>query len=317
MIKDTLLICSLILCFVLLYRIYVVSQKINTLEEKFTILDNFSQTLFTYIAARDDKQEDEDKKEDMITYSNESNKNEESEDDENKEVYRPTKNKNNERLTDNFESKEIMSEMVSQLKESLLTMANSGRQDNNENNNENIIAQNEEEKELLLQMQNIQKIQQIQQMEQMRQMNLLQQQIQNNQSINITEDKVNETEVNEQTDAEVNESEVNANVENEAEGGVNETEASSMNNVKIEQIEETEENKESDIYNLLNNVAIKKMEIVESKKDVKKLKKKEEELLNMKMADLKELAKQKNISLSQSNKPKKKETLVKELLNHL
>ena len=87
MIKDTLLVCSLVLAFVLLYRIYVVSQKINNLEEKFIILDNFSQTLFNYISTSNDTQKQVEQKQpeqakaNVITYSN-ANNNSDSESDE-------------------------------------------------------------------------------------------------------------------------------------------------------------------------------------------------------------------------------------------
>jgi hypothetical protein len=83
MIKDTLLVCCLILAFVLLYRIYVVSQKINNLEEKFIILDNFSQTLFNYISTTNTNQQKsvEPAKPNIITYSNSENNQHESESD--------------------------------------------------------------------------------------------------------------------------------------------------------------------------------------------------------------------------------------------
>jgi hypothetical protein len=69
-----------------------------------------------------------------------------------------------------------------------------------------------------------------------------------------------------------------------------------------------EESKPENLYDLLNTT----FTVSDQGKD----KKKEEELMNMKMADLKELAKKKNIRvLDQSKKPKKKETLVMELLN--
>jgi len=71
MIKDTLLISALVISFVLLYRIYIQSQKINNLEEKFNILDNFTQTMFKYIVTNESKEKD---KENIITYSNNDNK---------------------------------------------------------------------------------------------------------------------------------------------------------------------------------------------------------------------------------------------------
>jgi hypothetical protein len=147
MIKDVLLVCALVLCVVLLYRIFVVSQKINNLEEKFVVLDNFSQTLFNYISNKEESPLSNE-----ITYSNNTpnvntspvqmpmqmplqmpmqmplqmpvqmplqnnipfdinnlnnNYNETSETSETKE-------------TENFETKEILSDMVSQLKNSII-----------------------------------------------------------------------------------------------------------------------------------------------------------------------------------------------------
>jgi len=131
MIKDTLLVCSLVLAFVLLYRIYVVSQKINNLEEKFIILDNFSQTLFNYISTSNDTQkqveqkQSEQAKANVITYSN-ANNNSDSESDEESDTesekveHLENVTKNHVESTENFETKEILSDMVSQLKESII-----------------------------------------------------------------------------------------------------------------------------------------------------------------------------------------------------
>ena len=130
MIKDTLLVCCLILAFVLLYRIYVVSQKINNLEEKFIILDNFSQTLFNYISSTNDNQQKQSVQNvqpvqpsqtnpDVITYSNANNSESES-DTESSEPEEKVDNKNIIESTENFETKEILSDMVSQLKESII-----------------------------------------------------------------------------------------------------------------------------------------------------------------------------------------------------
>jgi hypothetical protein len=131
MIKDTLLVCSLVLAFVLLYRIYVVSQKINNLEEKFIILDNFSQTLFNYISTSNDTQkqveqkQSEQAKANVITYSN-TNNNSDSESDEESDTesekveHLENVTKNHVESTENFETKEILSDMVSQLKESII-----------------------------------------------------------------------------------------------------------------------------------------------------------------------------------------------------
>ena len=128
MIKDTLLVCCLILVFVLIYRIYVVGQKINNLEEKFIILDNFSQTLFNYISTSNDSNQQkqaEQAKANIITYSNAQNNesNSESDDESDSESSEPeekAENKNTVESTENFETKEILSDMVSQLKESII-----------------------------------------------------------------------------------------------------------------------------------------------------------------------------------------------------
>lgn len=133
MIKDILLVCSLILVFVLIYRIYFVSQKINNLEEKFIILDNFSQTLFNYISTSNNQQkQDEQKlaeqtKANVITYSNAHNNHSDSESDEESDTESNEKvehlenvGKNQVESTENFETKEILSDMVSQLKESII-----------------------------------------------------------------------------------------------------------------------------------------------------------------------------------------------------
>jgi len=131
MIKDILLVCSLILIFVLIYRIYFVSQKINNLEEKFIILDNFSQTLFNYISTSNNQQKQEEQKlaeqtkANVITYSNAHNNHSESEeesDTESNEKVEHLENveKNQVESTENFETKEILSDMVSQLKESII-----------------------------------------------------------------------------------------------------------------------------------------------------------------------------------------------------
>jgi len=131
MIKDILLVCSLILIFVLIYRIYFVSQKINNLEEKFIILDNFSQTLFNYISTSNNQQKQDEKKlaeetkANVITYSNAHNNHSESDeesDTESNEKVEHLENvdKNQVESTENFETKEILSDMVSQLKESII-----------------------------------------------------------------------------------------------------------------------------------------------------------------------------------------------------
>jgi hypothetical protein len=72
-----------------------------------------------------------------------------------------------------------------------------------------------------------------------------------------------------------------------------------------------------ELFDLLNNTTteLKEFDTTETNKVMTDSKKKEEELMKMKVQDLKDLAKKKNIKiLDQSNKPKKKETLVKEIL---
>jgi hypothetical protein len=136
MIKDILLVCSLILIFVLIYRIYFVSQKINNLEEKFIILDNFSQTLFNYISTSNNQQKQDEQKQNeqklaeqtkanVITYSNtnnnESESDEESDTESNEKVeHLENVDKNQVESTENFDTKDILSDMVSQLKESII-----------------------------------------------------------------------------------------------------------------------------------------------------------------------------------------------------
>jgi len=83
--------------------------------------------------------------------------------------------------------------------------------------------------------------------------------------------------------------------------------------VSNESEEQHIENEHDELYNILNNSSIK---VLDDKVEVNSsLKKKEEDLLKMKLADLKTLAKKKNIPLMESNKPKKKETLVQNLLD--
>ena len=126
MIKDVLLVSALILSIVLIYRMYVVNQKINNLEEKFVVLDNFSQTLFNYISNKDESPLTNE-----ITYSNNENKkvsapsvnaveNEENNNAEDDNESSSESESDDIKETDNFDTKEILSDMVSQLKESNL-----------------------------------------------------------------------------------------------------------------------------------------------------------------------------------------------------
>jgi len=128
MIKDVLLVSALILSIVLIYRMYVVNQKINNLEEKFVVLDNFSQTLFNYISNKEESpltneitySNNDTKKVDAPSVNaveNEANNNAEESDSDSESESDDIKE------TENFESKEILSEMVSQLKESNLVVA--------------------------------------------------------------------------------------------------------------------------------------------------------------------------------------------------
>jgi translation elongation factor EF-Tu-like GTPase len=81
-------------------------------------------------------------------------------------------------------------------------------------------------------------------------------------------------------------------------------------------INNSEENTTNELYDLLNKTEVKQMDtpIVENKQ-VKSIKKNEEELIKMNLTQLKALAKKKNIPLMQSNKPKRKDTLIQEILN--
>lgn len=127
MIKDVLLVSALILSIVLIYRMYVVNQKINNLEEKFVVLDNFSQTLFNYISNKEESPLTNE-----ITYSNNENKKVDAlsvNADENEENNAEDDNESSSesesddiKETENFDTKELLSDMVSQLKESNLVV---------------------------------------------------------------------------------------------------------------------------------------------------------------------------------------------------
>ena len=244
MIKDTLLVSALVISFVLLYRIYIQSQKINNLEEKFNILDNFTQTMFKYIVTNESKEKE---KENIITYSNNDSKSNDIDEESNKDTLNEI-NTNHEsekeseyheynalqenvtqenliqEISENYENKEIMSEMVSQLKETLLQ------------NNKELI-----EKEI--------------------------------------------------SDVE----ELKQELKEELKQDLKKSESSDANS--------------DELFNILNNTD------VPIKSEVSELKKKEEELMRMKMGDIKALAKLKNIPLLQHNKPKKKEVLIQNLLS--
>jgi hypothetical protein len=133
---------------------YILNQKINSLEEKTSVLDNFSQSIFQFITQREEAKLKDQEKDQVkeVVYSNQAPstplapKNDsdadaevESESDENQ--YDVTDEKSGEQLSENFESKEILSEMVSELKESLIK--------NNMENLENDLQQIQELKEEL------------------------------------------------------------------------------------------------------------------------------------------------------------------------
>jgi hypothetical protein len=112
---------------------YVLNQKMNNLEEKVSIIDNFSQSIFNFINAKEEGIKKEEVKE--VTYSNNvsaSNLNlnklsviQEIET-ETETEYQPEEkdeksdNTNDTKDTDNTGSKEILSEMVAELKDSLI-----------------------------------------------------------------------------------------------------------------------------------------------------------------------------------------------------
>ena len=84
--------------------------------------------------------------------------------------------------------------------------------------------------------------------------------------------------------------------------------------------------KEDSLFDTLNSVEIPKIEetevkimdsVVVEEKNVSgdASKKKEEELQKLNITEIKALAKKKKIALLQSNKPKKRETLIQEILN--
>jgi hypothetical protein len=209
---------------------YVLNQKINNLEEKVSVIDNFTQSIFNFVTSKIEK---EDEKE--VTYSNngvlpkpsklspiiEKNSNEEDTESESEpNIYNTDNISKDETKSETVESKELLSEMVSELKQSLI-----------KTNTENL----------------------------------------NNDLNQVQELK-----------------------------------------------EELRENSSNELFNLLNNVStdnIVSMDTsIENVQTDKSLKKKEEDLNKMNLAELKSLAKKKNISMMTSNKPKKKESLIKDLL---
>jgi len=250
MIRDTVLVCCIVICCVLFYRMYVLNQKINNLEEKTSVLDNFSQSIFNFITQREEQKQKEELeqavkqpevnvKQEEVVYSNQpeisQNKlsvvQEESESDDNE--YNRSNNGLGEKMSETFESKEILSEMVSELKESLI-------QSN---------------------MENLQK--------DLKQVQDLKQELKQE----LTSENNNEEQL--------------------------------FNLLSSVELESKDENKESNV---------KILDTIEEKVDEESLKKKEEDLNKMNLAEIKALAKVKNISVMKSNKPKKKEQLIHEIL---
>lgn len=246
MIRDTLIVCCIVICCVLFYRMYVLNQKINNLEEKTSVLDNFSQSIFQFITQKEEarlKQEEKTKTQTQpqvlvqphveietinqpqlvkeVVYSNNQPitpltpiVEEESETEDNH--YNVNNNNSGEKMSETFESKEILSEMVDELKESVIKSTNESLQNDLE------------------------------------QINELKEELTNN------------------------------------------------------------NNNEEGLFNLLSSVDINS-ESQDVKEDLSG-KKKEEELNKMSLSEIKALAKIKNIALVKSNKPKKKETLIQEII---
>ena len=237
MIRDTLLICSIVICFVLFYRMYVLNQKINNLEEKVSVMDNFTQSIFNFITSKDEQTIKSGNETKEIIYSNTNDVSDENkkeakldtvheEDTESELNVYNTNTEAGEKISETFESKEILSEMVAELKDSLIKT--------DMNNLSEGLKQIDELKQELKQ-----------------------------ELINNSESK----------------SDVN------------------LTNVELS--------------NLLSNVNVKVMDtpvVVNNKK-------KQEDLTKMSLNDLKTLAKKKNISSTHNNKPKKKETLIQDILN--
>jgi hypothetical protein len=143
MIRDTVLVCCIVICCVLFYRMYILNQKINNLEEKTSVLDNFSQSIFQFITQKEEarlKQEEEREQQQLlqsanmnqpqvvkeVVYSNNQPLTpiveEETETEDNH--YNVNNNSSGEKISETFESKEILSEMVDELKESVINSTN-------------------------------------------------------------------------------------------------------------------------------------------------------------------------------------------------
>jgi len=236
MIRDTVLVCCIVICCVLFYRMYVLNQKINNLEEKTSVLDNFSQSIFQFITQKEEARLKEEQEQENIpknqpvnevVYSNNQPLTPiiEGETETEDNQYNLNNTNSGEKISETYESKEILSEMVDQLKESVI-----------QTNNENL--ENE--------------LQQIQELK----------------------DELKD-------------------------------ELSTQDNL-FNLLSSTDVNS--------NNQEVKVLDVhVENKQELSN-KKKEEELNKMSLNEIKALAKIKNISVMKSNKPKKKELLVQELL---
>jgi hypothetical protein len=109
---------------------YVLNQKMNNLEEKVSIIDNFSQSIFNFINAKEEEKvvkKDEVKE---VTYSNNVptaskltviQEIETETESETETEYQPeVNNLEKDEKSDNTDSKEILSEMVAELKDSLI-----------------------------------------------------------------------------------------------------------------------------------------------------------------------------------------------------
>jgi hypothetical protein len=215
---------------------YVLNQKINNLEEKTSVLDNFSQSIFQFITQKEEARLKEEQEQENIpknqpvnevVYSNNQPLTPiiEGETETEDNQYNLNNTNSGEKISETYESKEILSEMVDQLKESVI-----------QTNNENL--ENE--------------LQQIQELK----------------------DELKD-------------------------------ELSTQDNL-FNLLSSTDVNS--------NNQEVKVLDVhVENKQELSN-KKKEEELNKMSLNEIKALAKIKNISVMKSNKPKKKELLVQELL---
>lgn len=270
MIRDTLLICSVVLCFVLFYRIYVMSQQINNLEEKISVLDTFSQSIYNYVSGKEEKDRE---KEDVITYSNQDIK----------------------------EQEKLVREQIAQSLNGFLNATTN----NTENFNNNIpLNTKQEESETENESHEYNVNQPI------------------NQPINQFEDKLTENFESKEILSEM----VSQLKETLIENNINKVDQESSNETEPEvHIESHTETQPNELYNLLNktfnteNTTLKEFEQQTNNVNTKKVdnKKKEEDLMKMKLQDLKNLAKKNNIKIvDSSNKPKVKKELVMELLNH-